>query len=259
MATIEQNKGIWSTYDWTHFGDEWSGCWGGTDYLFWGTVFPRIHPFFPRHTVLEIAPGHGRITQYIKTMCHKLIGVDLVEACVEACRNRFALDEHVEFHGNDGSSLPMIADQSIDFIFSWDSLVHCEADVLQAYAAEFARVLKPGGAGFIHHSNLGAYVDPETGVLDEKAVDKDARAESASAERFRADCQAAGIKVVSQELINWGSSQVLNDVFSYFERAEDAPAGDLNLIENPDFMQEAARQLARARLYQPRRFQEPTE
>ena len=51
----------------------------------------------------------------------------------------------------------MVADRSVDFAFSFDSLVHADAEVLDAYAAELARTLAPDGVAFIHHSNLGAY------------------------------------------------------------------------------------------------------
>ena len=55
------------------------------------------------------------------------------------------------------SSLPMVEDQSIDFAFSFDSLVHVESDVLMGYLAELARTLKPEGVAFLHHSNYGSY------------------------------------------------------------------------------------------------------
>ena len=58
---------------------------------------------------------------------------------------------------NDGKSLEMVVDGGIDFIFSFDSLVHAEEPVLKAYAAEFAKKLRPNGAAFLHHSNLGEY------------------------------------------------------------------------------------------------------
>ena len=58
---------------------------------------------------------------------------------------------------NDGHSLPMVGDTSIDFAFSFDSLVLVEADTLARYLSELARVLKPDGVAFLHHSNFGAY------------------------------------------------------------------------------------------------------
>lgn len=252
MGSIEENLDSWSNYDWSQNGDEWSGCWGGTDYLWWGTIFPRVHPLFPKQRVLELAPGYGRATQYVKQMCNELVLVDLVSNCIEACKQRFAGDSHIEYHVNDGRSLPMIADASLDLIFSWDSLVHAEGDVMDDYAKEFARVLKPDGAGFIHHSNMGAHRDPNSGKLT--VENPHWRAESASAERFRASCDAAGLKCISQELIAWGG-ETLNDAFTLFAPAATAPAGETRIAENPHFMQEADQQLQRAKLWQPARFE----
>jgi len=85
------------------------------------------------------------------------IAVDLSPKCVEHCKQRYSIDGHVEFHVNDGRSLSMVSDDSIDFAFSFDSLVHAEEDVLEAYLKELSKKLGPGGTGFIHHSNMGAY------------------------------------------------------------------------------------------------------
>jgi hypothetical protein len=50
-----------------------------------------------------------------------------------------------------------VGDGSIDFAFSFDSLVHVEADALASYVAGLARVLTEKGVAFLHHSNYGAY------------------------------------------------------------------------------------------------------
>src|SRR3954451_12449920 len=135
MPDIDHNTTIWDeTWDWSHQGDEWSTWWGGTPALWHGALLPRLHTFLPAGTVLEIAPGYGRWTQYLKDMSDRLILVDLAERCIEGCRQRFADATNIEYHVNDGRSLDMIPDGSIDFVFSFDSLVHAEADVLAGYA-----------------------------------------------------------------------------------------------------------------------------
>jgi cyclopropane fatty-acyl-phospholipid synthase-like methyltransferase len=116
-----------------------------------GHALPRLHEFLPTGTLLEIAPGHGRWTDYLLDHCDRLIGVDLAEKCVEACRRRFADRPHATFHKNDGRSLGMVGDGEIDFAMSFDSLVHCEADVVESYVRELARTLSEHGAAFIHH------------------------------------------------------------------------------------------------------------
>jgi hypothetical protein len=49
----------------------------------------------------------------------------------------------------------MIAEESVDFVYSFDSLVHADAGVLEGYLSQFPRILSETGVAFIHHSNLG--------------------------------------------------------------------------------------------------------
>src|SRR5207248_351202 len=128
--------------------------WGTTGQMWYGSILPRIHHCLPAGHILEIAPGHGRCTQYLVNHCRRLSIVDLVPECIAACKRRFAGVKTIAYHVNDGMTLPMIEDASVDFAFSWDSLVHVEQGVVASYVRELARVLRPGCYGFIHHSNL---------------------------------------------------------------------------------------------------------
>ncbi len=158
MPTIDQNLAEWNAPSrWRQQGDEWSVAWGGVEPQWYGALYPRIHAFLPAPVILEIAPGFGRWTQYLKSYCDKLILVDLAENCIEVCKKRFASSSHILYHTNDGKSLAMIEDRSLDFVFSFDSLVHAEAEVIKAYLEDLSKKLTPNGIGFIHHSNIGEY------------------------------------------------------------------------------------------------------
>src|SRR3954471_6422457 len=158
MPEVDENRENWTAgWEWSAAGDEWSAWWGGTEALWHGALLPRIHAWVPAGTILEIAPGFGRWTGYLADGAERVIAVDLTERCVAACRERFAGDARVEVHQNDGRSLPMVADASVDFAFSFDSLGHPESDVIGAHMRELARVLRPDGVAFVHHSNIGAY------------------------------------------------------------------------------------------------------
>src|SRR5215475_14385035 len=118
MPTIEQNSNVWNdNYEWSKDGDEWSQAWGGSESQWFGTIFRRIHAFLPAETILEIAPGFGRWTHFLKNYCKRLIVVDLSERCIETCKRRFSRSSHIEYHINDGKSLQFVPDQSIDFAF----------------------------------------------------------------------------------------------------------------------------------------------
>jgi len=248
MGSVTENLRYWSSYQWSDAGDEWSTAWGGTGYLWWGTIFPRIRAFVPTGTILEIAPGYGRCTQYLKDFCEKLIVVDLAENCIAACRKRFASCSHIEYFVNDGASLAMIENDSIDFVFSWDSLVHAESDVLRSYLEHLAAKLKPGGYGFIHHSNIGAFKNPETGDLT--IENRHWRGESMSAELFRQYCRDVGLTCLSQEIVTWGCTD-LTDSFSVFIKGSIPGYEHPVVFENTEFGKEAARLKKLSELYDP--------
>lgn len=255
MAGVEQNLSVWETgWDWSTAGDEWSAWWGGTPALWHGALLPRIHGFVPAETILEIAPGFGRWTQYLKGLCDQLVVVDLAERCIEGCRQRFAGSANIEYHVNDGRSLEMVPDRSVDFVFSFDSLVHAEADVLEAYVSQLARKLKPDGVGFLHHSNSGrlrplaslAQRVPEQhrrrlvrgGVLPDIYA---WRARSMTADRFVHQCAAVGLRCVTQEKINWEWGHYLMDALSTFTPRGSRWDRPLSVRGNPLFRAEARR------------------
>lgn len=238
MPSVEENFNKWSNYHWNEQGNEWSRSWGTTDNCFWGTIYPRIKNFIPGETILEIAPGFGRWTQYLKDACENLIVVDLTEKCIAACQQRFADYSHITYHVNDGKSLSMIPDQSIDFAFSFDSLVHAEKDVIKAYLEQIALKLKPDGVGFIHHSNLGNYLNPSTGKLE--VENPYWRAESIGAKLFEEYCEQVGLQCFSQEIVDW-RDEPLCDCMSFVTPKSSKWSQPNRVVENVHFMEEAER------------------
>src|SRR5215212_7965035 len=107
MPRIEEIRATWdSDAGWQARGDEWSGPWGGTEPLWWGTLMPRIHRFVPTGSVLELGPGHGRWSQYLKDLCDELTLVDVAPQCIDACRRRFPDARNIAYHVGDGHTLP---------------------------------------------------------------------------------------------------------------------------------------------------------
>ncbi len=241
MPTIEDNLRWWNEkWDWSQKGEEWSTGWGGSEAQWYSTLLPRIHAFLPAHSILEIAPGYGRWTQMLKGYCEKLAVVDLADSCIEACKKRFHGDTHIAYHVNDGKSLAMIQDTSIDFVFSFDSLVHAEKDVIETYLAQLARKLMPNAVGFIHHSNIGMYVDPSTGELPDFLSNEHWRGTSMTGRRFKELCSAVGLQCIAQELINWGTNAALIDCLSLFTPRNSVWARPNRIFINTGFTNEAS-------------------
>lgn len=162
--------------------------------------------------ILEIAPGHGRCTQFLLPRCRRLTIVDLVPRCIEACRQRFNNDARITFVVNDGCSLPGTPDKSVDFVFSWDSLVHVDRAPIRQYVAEVSRVLKPNGFAFMHHSNLGM----QWGQLSdaEKKEGIGLRQPTMSASIMAEDCRDFGLWCVAQELVPQARAGLYNDCYT---------------------------------------------
>lgn len=235
MGSIEENRKTWSDWDWSEGGDEWSTMWGGTESMWWGVMVPRLRSFLPTGRVLEIAPGFGRWTQFLKDLCDELVIVDLNATCIDACRSRFAASRHIEYLVNDGQSLQGIADASLDLVFSFDSLVHVEAPDMEAYVQEISRTLAQDGVAFLHHSNMGAHRDA-AGVLT--VENPDWRAESMTADAMLGFIEASGLACSSQEIVNWGRN-VASDCFTVITHPGSSHLREFVRVENQHFMQVA--------------------
>lgn len=210
------NRNFWTTYDWSTRGEEWSAEWGGSDGLWFATLYPRLRAFLPAPRVLEIGPGFGRVTHYLRPWCDQMTLVDLVDRCADHCRGRFAGVHSVESVVNDGKSLEMIPDGSIDLVFSWEALVFAEHETVREYVRQLARKLAPGGVGLLHHSNLGE----QAGSLP-KDLSGDlfaGRRATMSAEKFRADCAAFGLRCIAQEILSARDNGLWTDALSLFTR-----------------------------------------
>lgn len=104
-------------------------------------------------TVLEIGPGGGRYTQFLLDCSHLIL--------VEYNTEFFAILEELygdkgpklSFVTSDGSSLPGVPDQSVDFVFSFDCFVHLDIPLIRGYLADIGRVLAPDGYAVIHYAD----------------------------------------------------------------------------------------------------------
>lgn len=254
MPTILENQARWTEHPWDREGHEWSPgqTAAGGDMLWWRSLLPRVAAHLPATSILEIGPGFGRWTQHLLSRCEQLTAIDLTERCVEHCRTRFASHPRFTAWTNDGESLDVVPDESVDFVFSFDSLVHAEAPVLRSYLHQLARKLRPGGTGFIHHSNLKALTG-DAATKPSWLTRTNWRGETMSARLFRDYCAEAGLLCPTQEVINWISRSrradrhqptaaglPLTDVLSSFERPGGAnvPRRRTRVYLNPGFADE---------------------
>lgn len=224
MATIEENLKSWQGYKWPQGGHEWSSAWGSTQVMWERTIWPRIKRLLPTHAILEIACGMGRCSTLLAPHCVRFTGVDIVDKCLDACRQKLP---NGSFLKTDGKTLP-VPDGSIDFIFSWDSLVHCDFQTVTAYLVEIKRVLRVGGFAFVHHSNWGTRpgLNPHWRAPGVKAWDVNLQA------------VATGLNVEVQEVVCWGDQQ-WSDAFTTLSKPEGKATGRTGVF-NQGFAYEVA-------------------
>jgi SAM-dependent methyltransferase len=190
---------------WTEAGHEWSVGFGTSDELWNNHLFDYCKPFRGTN-ILEIAPGFGRMTQYLSILAEELTVVDLNPTCIENTKK--LLGHHVhEYFVNDGKSLSDVKSSSKDFVFSYDSFVHMHANVIEEYVKEIARVLVPGGYGFIHHSWLSQG--------QEESFKNLAGRSNMSPEQFKVFVEYNGMEIVSQKEFHFPT---IVDCISYFRK-----------------------------------------
>jgi SAM-dependent methyltransferase len=260
MPTVEENKSAWNElYEWSDEGEEWSAAWGGSENQWYFSLLPRLRDYLSKAEIgVEIAPGFGRWTQYLVPHFDKLHLVDLSKRCIDASKVRFEGCSNLEFHVNNGFDLSMISSNSVDFVFSFDSLVHVNSDVIDSYVLEIDRILKPEGVAFIHHSNLGSFANRinllkrirgrryliNWGLLDD--YQSGFRSKDVSAETVRARAEQVGINCFSQELINWGTRSCIDCLTLLRKTNELKPT---SIYRNSRYMAEAAYVKALGRHY----------
>lgn len=262
MPTITENRAVWDgSYSWRDGGGEWSRDWGSVPMQWYGTILPRIHSFLPASTVLEIGCGYGRWTQYLADHCERLVAVDLSQECIEACRRRFMEASHASFHRNDGVSLGMIEEESVDFVFSFDALPLVDESTMAAYIAQLSRILRKEGVAFLHHSNLGAYRHwnglmrrmPRLGDLLRRLGfperDLHWRDPSVSSEAVSHCAVMQGLRCISQETFRWGTRFLSVEGFSVLVRQDSSRDRECRRLHNRSFDVEVANLAKLARLY----------
>jgi SAM-dependent methyltransferase len=182
----------------------WNTYFSGAEESFpsqWETIIWPLIKNFDFHDTLELAPGAGRNTEALCLVAKKLYVVDYSAAAIEKCRKRLGKSYKgcdIFYFVNNGRDLRIIPDQNISAVYCWDSAVHFNEVIIEHYIEEFARVLKEGGKGFIHHSNLGKSAS--------RNIKVNPHWRSNVSKVFVADaCNRNGLKVELQVDIPWGN------------------------------------------------------
>jgi ubiquinone/menaquinone biosynthesis C-methylase UbiE len=179
---------------------------------FYGIILPAIGEdifrSFDFNSTLDFACGHGRMANIFAQWSRKLTCSDIQEESIAYCQKRFLsypADCTFEFVVNSLEGIPL-EDESVTFIYSWDSMVHFNIEILDRYISEFERILMPGGSGFIHHSNYCGVYGPSDTIWNDNPH---CRA-SVSAEDVKKVFLQNRLSVVKQVNITWETKEDLD-------------------------------------------------
>jgi ubiquinone/menaquinone biosynthesis C-methylase UbiE len=95
--------------------------------------------------MLEIGCGVGRMTKMFARLFEHVTAVDVSAEMIDRARVNLEGSGNITLVLGDGATLPSVADQSLDFAFSYIVFQHIPSlDVIASYCREVSRVLKPG-------------------------------------------------------------------------------------------------------------------
>ena len=148
----------------------------------WGTPDSRpdlqvvldtwLQPFVGTgQTILEIGSGGGRWTQFLLHSA-ALHCVDINRVMLDYIAKRFHTPAHLHPYQTSGSDLPDLAPGSVDFVFSFGTMVHIEPSDIGGYldnlrpllhagsnvVLQYSDKTKPKAAQNIHFSNNNALI-----------------------------------------------------------------------------------------------------
>jgi SAM-dependent methyltransferase len=112
---------------------------------------------------VEVGCGPARMTVELASRFREVVGVDVSPLMLVRAAHKIAREqiENVRFQLVSGQRLDGIADGSADVIVSYEQLQHLPSRALvEAYFAEFVRVLAPGGQAVIQIPVLDPGVRP---------------------------------------------------------------------------------------------------
>ena len=155
--SIEDNRYIWGTWDWSQKGSEWTARASDPELWLKSILDNMLYKYMGEgKEILEIGPGAGRWTEYLQPIAKRLVLVDITPKCIALCKERFAGSDNMEYHVID-SNIDFIPNNSLDRVWSYDVFVHINPSDIRRYIKNISRVLRPGGIAVIHHGSWGDY------------------------------------------------------------------------------------------------------
>jgi ubiquinone/menaquinone biosynthesis C-methylase UbiE len=149
--------------------------------------------------VMDLGCGIGRVARYVARYCASLWAVDASEKMLSLARQRLEELQNVRFARSEGTRIPSVESESVDFVYSILTLQHLEREDAFLLLRGVHRVLRPGGAAFFTFPNLlsDVYLKAFLAYAERGEVENPARARFYTPEEVRRVLPAAGFEVVN--------------------------------------------------------------
>jgi ubiquinone/menaquinone biosynthesis C-methylase UbiE len=104
--------------------------------------------------VLDLGSGIGRIAKHVAPHCARLLLADISPAMLEMAVERLAGFDNISVTQAAATSVPDVADATIDLVYSVLVLQHLEREDAFLMVRDVRRMLKPGGIAYLTFPNL---------------------------------------------------------------------------------------------------------
>ena len=119
-----------------------------------------------RGAFLEIGCGHGTYASFFVHLTSQYIGYDIYRPSLEQAEAHLKGHAHCTLVHGDGRTLKEFGDGAMDFVFSYQTLVHVPTtEVIKGYIREACRVLSPHGVARLHMLGPNFQHGPHLGWL----------------------------------------------------------------------------------------------
>src|SRR4051794_10700887 len=130
--------------------------WGGAEFAE-RIVTEVAAPYLgPAADVLELGCGGGKFSAHLRKRSGSLVCADISADMLRRTRAHVGEGEDVSYLQLNGRDFGGVAEASVDFIYSYDVLLHLQPQNVFSYLLDARRILRPGGVFMVHAINLAA-------------------------------------------------------------------------------------------------------
>ena len=128
--------------------------WGGPEFAEAIVTGVAARYLVPDADVLELGCGGGKFSAHLRARSRSLVCSDISADMLRRTRAHVGEGEDVSFLQLNGRDFRGVPDASIDFIYSYDVLLHLQPQNVFSYLRDARRILRPGGIFMVHAINL---------------------------------------------------------------------------------------------------------